>query len=55
MNGIDQLIERRDHALEQFATIGDMHPGTLPQTSPSAATRAAAALTTIRPGTAPTT
>lgn len=29
MTDIDQLIERRDRALAQFATIGDMRPGTL--------------------------
>ena len=29
MADIDHLIERRDLAREQFATIGDMRPGTL--------------------------
>ncbi len=29
MTDIDQLIERRDRALAQFATIGDMRPGSL--------------------------
>ena len=29
MTDIDQLIERRDRVLEQFATLGDMRPGTL--------------------------
>ena len=29
MADIDHLIERRDHAREQFATIGDIRPGTL--------------------------
>ena len=29
MTDIDQLIERRDRALAQFATLGDMRPGTL--------------------------
>lgn len=29
MTDIDQLIERRDRALERFATLGDMRPGTL--------------------------
>ena len=29
MTDIDQLIERRDRALAQFATLGDLRPGTL--------------------------
>ena len=29
MSDIDHLIEQRDRAREQFATIGDMRPGSL--------------------------
>ncbi len=28
-SNIDLLIQRRDRALAQFATLGDLHPGTL--------------------------